>query len=504
MTLSKLGTSAARRRRTVPGVELGVRGFPVSRRGLVRRLACGLLACLLVLHLAFFPVRARATLAAGALTAVGFAVTVTAFLNLAGIYPFNPDTGEGLTFPEWTDDALQKLIDLYNVAHASAPLTQQTIKSYAVGATIAVANAGWNRLRDFVQWIRETYAPADNMQGIKLGENLGVVPYFSSAPSVASLRSNGLSLLGNGSGRYYYVGLSSDEALPSGAVAVCRGNNYFYYYFCGGYRTSAASGERFLYWIYSDYASDGSISGSSSSVQSYIFTRYATGDNGLSVWFLRLGQLLTSSVDSVPFPVFDTETEIINYFSGLSGGNFSGIVSDTTTVSIPAEPVAGSDFTGMQVGGLGQGVTADTLEDVIESGVQSREQPTVRQVEVEIQAGTEVDVETGEVVENPVVVTPDSVPLVASDYAIPGLHTVFPFSIPWDVYNVFSALNAEPVRPSFDASLYVPILDVSIPFKIAIPDEISEDVDSFVALARSLFLVLMCVATLLFVRNLIR
>lgn len=509
MIPSKFGTSAARRRRTVPGVELGVRGFPVSRRGLVRRLACGLLASLLVVHSALFPVRARATLAAGALTAVGFAVTVTAFLNLAGIYPFNPDTGEGLTFPEWTDDALQRLINLYNVSHVSAPLTRQTVKSYALGATIAVANEGWNRLRDFVDWIKSKYAPADNVEGVQLGvvSGAGLAVPFVSAPYYGFTETQGYDyIVANG---MYVCQSRFDNNYPVYSAFFLAFDNFSN---ASVFYVRNSSGVRVMVLSLSDFSSKvrGSyLYGATKSVVSASSSLSHITIDGAVYDVYGYANYVYSVIDgSVPGGqiVYDSNLQALRAFLGLGGshGTFSGIIADTATVATPAAPTADSEFTGMQVAGLGQGATVDALEDVVESGVQNREQPTVRQVEVEVQAGTEVDSETGEVVENPVVVTPDSVPLVASDFSIPGLHTVFPFSIPWDIYNIYSALNATPVRPSFDASLYIPVVDVTIPFKIEIPDEISESVDNFAALVRSLLLVLMCIGTLLFVRNLIR
>lgn len=457
MILFKFGTSAARRRRTVPGVELGVGGFPVSRRGLVRRLVCGLLACLLVLHLAFFPVRAKATLAAGALTAVGFAVTVTAFLNLAGIYPFNPDTGEGLTFPEWTDDALMKLVNLYNMAHASAPLTQQTIKSYALGATIAIANEGWNRLRDFVSWIKETYAPADNQFDVVLGtvqSSALALPYYSSMPSASDLVATGFRAPCY-SAQYWGTNLKFDN-YPVGVVACtmsASGNAYLY--FCSGTQSAgrdfgllSTNGSNFRQVGFPNTmtASDGTVL----YVNNYVYTQ---ADSSYIGTWQNLG---------IPyFPRTGENGSMADYFASFIGQSsvgqtLSGIKADTAIVTTPAAPVADSEFTGIQVGGLGQGVTVDALEDVVESGVQNREQPTVRQVEVEIQVGTEVDSETGEVTENPVVVTPESVIPAVSEFFVPQefvdtmlttIRTKFPFCIPFHVLEIVSAFVVAPSAP---------------------------------------------------------
>lgn len=42
------------------------------------------------------------------------------------------------------------------------------------------------------------------------------------------------------------------------------------------------------------------------------------------------------------------------------------------------------------------------------------------------------------------------------DYQTPGLENVFPFCIPFDIYNLLSALAADPVAPSFTWRFYVP------------------------------------------------
>lgn len=416
-----------------------------------RRVGALLCALVLIFHLALFPVRARATLAAGALTAVGFAVTVTAFLNLAGIYPFNPDTGEGLTFPEWTGDALQKLIDLYNVAHATAPLTAQTVKSYALGATIAVANQGWNRLRDFVDWIKTEYAPADNTQGVQFGETVYdsfAIPVFSSLPSFSDLQSRGLSMR-NLSNKMMYVGVSSSA---SGAVVAQYQQSIC---FAGPYSFSASP--TVYYW-----AVEGSSVNTSSSWVVPNGYHFALVD-------------FVSGATPVNFTpkTFSSRGALCDYFEayfaeGVPAPSLSGVIADTSTVFTPAAPVANSEFTGMQVAGLGQGATADALEGIIESGVQNREQPVVRQVEIEVQAGTEVDSETGEVTENPVVVTPESVipttaELIAPDsfvgMAVEALQTKFPFCLPFDAVRILQAFIVPPEAPVISLTFHEPFTD---------------------------------------------
>lgn len=365
-----------------------------------RRAGAFFCSLLLLVTIALFPVRARATLA-GALTAVGFAVTVTAFLNLAGIYPFNPDTGEGLTFPEWTDDALQKLIDLYNVAHVSAPLTQQTVKGYALGVTIAVANEGWNRLRDFVDWIKSEYAPADNVEGVQLGvvSEAGLAVPFVSAPYSFTetqgydyIVANGMYVCQsrfNNNYPVYSAFLLAFDNFSNASVFYVRDSSGMIHVmvlslsdFSSKVRGSYLAGARKSVLSTSSSLSHITIDGAVYDVYGYTSYVYSVIDGSVPG-----GQI-----------VYDSKFQALRAFFGLGGshGTFSGITADTATVTTPAAPAADSDFTGMQVAGLGQGATVETLENVIESGVQNREQPTVRQVEVEVQAGTEVDSEITE------------------------------------------------------------------------------------------------------------
>lgn len=421
-----------------------------------KRVGAVLCALALLLHLAFFPLRARATVAAGALTAVGFAVTVTAFLNLAGIYPFNPDTGEGLTFPEWTDDALQKLVDLYNVAHATAPITAQTVKSYALGATIAVANEGWNRLRAFVDWIKAEYAPADNVAGVELGAissgALLSIPFVTSETSYAGAWQNGVDVYRISSWTYPIRVVaqphSGSTAVPIFACMVLGESNGTAAYYmlllskvAARYRVATRSNSNSYSGSNGDLFYNGNVDG-------YPYYGVQLGISSVADY--------ETNIASNNLPFFDSTLDALRALYGNDKPSLSGITADTATITTPAAPAADSDFTGMQVGGLGQGVTADALEDVIESGVQNREQPTVRQVEVEIQAGTAVDGETGEVTENPVVIDQaDVIPSVAAltapqaflDALTTTMTTKFPFCLPFDIMRILSAFVKEPRAP---------------------------------------------------------
>lgn len=423
-----------------------------------KRVGAVLCALALLLHLAFFPLRVRATVAAGALTAVGLAVTVSAFLNLAGIYPFNPDTGAGVTFPEWSQDALQALINQYNAVHASTPITEQSIRGYAVGGVIAVANASWAKLRDFVQWVRDTYAPADNSENVRLGVVSGAgvpVPYVSASLGAGNyfdyVAANGIyvgdNLVNNVVRPYYVLALQNFDSMRLFYVQI--------------------SDTLAQIWAFSsqDYDSKGIVAAYyRGGKESYMFhtssSQYerVTLDGVTYVVWGYANLIVSVLLSTVPsdVTVYSSKEAAARAFLGLSADSekFSGITADTAEVITP--PASDSDLIGLQIAGLGQGVTVEALEGVIESGVQNREQPTVRQVEVEIQAGTEVDTETGEVVENPVVIDQaDVIPSVAAltapqaflDALTTTMTTKFPFCLPFDIMRILSAFVKEPRAP---------------------------------------------------------
>ena len=71
--------------------------------------------------------------------------------------------------------------------------------------------------------------------------------------------------------------------------------------------------------------------------------------------------------------------------------------------------------------------------------------------------GTGITYDDEEAVQEQVTDTPAAqVSQNASDYQSPGLQTVFPFCIPFDIYAFFECLAADPVAPAFTWRFYVP------------------------------------------------
>lgn len=85
-----------------------------------------------------------------------------------------------------------------------------------------------------------------------------------------------------------------------------------------------------------------------------------------------------------------------------------------------------------------------------------------------------------------------------SDYQVNGLVSVFPFCIPFDLYNFVSCLAADPVAPSFTWRFYVPgICDESIEIDLS-------EFDAAAQILRTMELLLFCVGLAFVTRKIIR
>lgn len=72
----------------------------------------------------------------------------------------------------------------------------------------------------------------------------------------------------------------------------------------------------------------------------------------------------------------------------------------------------------------------------------------------------------------------------ATNYETPGLQSVFPFCIPFDIYNFFNCLAAEPVAPSFEWRFFVPgICDETIDLDLSQFDTVAQIVRTMELLA---------------------
>ena len=113
--------------------------------------------------------------------------------------------------------------------------------------------------------------------------------------------------------------------------------------------------------------------------------------------------------------------------------------------------------------------------------------------------GTEITYDNEAAVEDQVTDTPAAqVSQNVSDYQVAGLPSVFPFCIPFDLYNFVSCLAADPVAPSFTWRFYVPgICDESIEIDLA-------EFNNVAQVLRTMELLLFCVGLAFVTRKIIR
>lgn len=131
-----------------------------------------------------------------------------------------------------------------------------------------------------------------------------------------------------------------------------------------------------------------------------------------------------------------------------------------------------------------QGVTATDIEGIIQGAVD------------QILAGTAAI--AGEVTQVQDVPVEPEAP-AAGEYAVPGLETIFPFCIPFDIYAFCSALNADPVAPSFEWRMQYAPLDLDYTFVIDL-----EAFDGAARVLRTMELLAFCVGLAFWTRHLIR
>lgn len=130
------------------------------------------------------------------------------------------------------------------------------------------------------------------------------------------------------------------------------------------------------------------------------------------------------------------------------------------------------------------GVTATDIEGIIQGAVD------------QILAGTAAI--AGEVTQAQDVPVEPEAP-AAGEYAVPGLETIFPFCIPFDIYAFCSALNAEPVAPSFEWRMQYAPLGLDYTFEIDL-----SAFDGVAQILRTMELLAFCVGLAFWTRHLIR
>lgn len=499
-----------------------------------RRVVAGLGAFILMAALVAFPLRARAMSAAAVAASVGGATLIAAYMAACGIYPYSED---GQSFGEWGARALTDLVEQYNQNRLERQIQIAQLTGYVAGRTIAIARDTWDTLREFVGWCRETFSLEDNQTGVNVGivSSDGFLPYNTDWPVGSDTAVNASSVVSLGFlfGTYTWGTQYFAAATIPNVILAARqsGRNWSYI----GISDSS------FYSVYLGTRASNYANCLGKYRDSYSFngkTVYITGP------VLTFTDLIPSELVII-LPDFSAESVVNAYYGGGVDTSLQGITVDTSTVSIPAELPEDDDtewvglsvYPGTVTGVAGTGTTTETgvetgtgavagtenpatvltpqaVERIIQQGVEERQRPDVRPVEVEIGEGVTVDEETGELVAaepGTVVITETDIPLSLGDYAIPSLSTVFPFSIPWDIMRVWQALDAEPRFPlqDFSMTLSVPWLFGDSPPTVrfgldAFGPGVAQKMDELAFMVRSFLLVIACVGFLIFISQFIK
>lgn len=448
---------------------------------------------------------------------IEYSVSVSAFLNASGIYPY----AVGQNFDEWTEEGLDVLIEQFNEAQPANSLSNLPsfrVIQNAANRVIAYPKEAWNRLRAFANWLISNFSLTDNQEGVQVGTfsggyniavKTGGVPTYNELVQYGTLFA--VYTASSTPIRYYALSDTPGALLifmsGSGSDFVAYGGDYsgtpvhFYY---------AASNNK----IVSTSTWEASLPVGGSSQNNNALAIYEYGGKKVSVPFGYFGPTHNGTTYQVDVPTvsrvsgywtFDPQS-LINTYYGIQS-TFSGIIADTSTVSVPPELPADTEYGGLFVAPSVE--MADSSETdlsvptdivaVIEAGVENHNRPIVTPVGVVLAPDVVINPDTGELTPTEVEIDFSNIPLSPSQYALPGLHTLFPLSIPWDIASTLSALNAAPVRPEFEVSLYVPFLENPVPFTIGFPEEVAPSVDAFMIKFRAMLLVLMCVGFLWFV-----
>lgn len=442
-----------------------------------------------------FPLRARATMT-GTLMVVSAGAVVTAALMASGIYPYEQQK----QFVEYVSDNLSALWSQYldwrqnNIG--SVPESGRELSSltgWLSGQTVILSRKIWNTLAEFVSWVKDTFSVTDSQEDVVLGtiNSFPLLPYGYGT------------LLDVGGGKAL-------GSIPAG-LRVC-----YQLQSDGNYRCWCGSG-----WRANDNAAQITVKiPGSTSYWSSVNTTYG----GYDVALLLSGPnwrnpalVVTNEERNISIPVFDNAADVGAYISGAvtMSPPVVGVVADTAIVS-PLEALPDDvPFAGLSVPEAGVMPTVDTLESVIETGVTDRVKPIVRPVEVEIGEGVNVDADTGTITatDDSIVITPQDIPFMVSDYQIAGLSSVFPFSIPWDIARVFQAFDAAPRCPLDDWSVTLPFGGLglwsasenpTVSFNLSQFPEVRQKIDQIAVVCRSFLLVLACVLWLVFLAKFVR
>lgn len=446
-----------------------------------KRILALCLASVILANAIICPPRAKAvSLAGAALTAVGFTACVLAFLNASHVYPYNAGSG---TYEQWEEDSLQGLITDYNsdTSNAAYPLTGETVRGYVTGGTICLLHNSWTVLRNFALWIVSKFGLTDNQTGVQLGVASTYLPYFASAPTAGQLRADGLYLTYDD---YSYTQIWVGGAVSdASAYMVGTGPQYQITY------VSATQGSAVYYTNQGRLDSD--IVGPLTLTGTYLLS-------GATYYYTQSTRITDRGVGFFSaVPIVATLADAIADYASYTA-NVAGMTVDTGAVSIPDELPEDKDWGGLAVAGGLAGIAGGlaAILDILRQGVGDRTQPAVTPVDVTIAEGTEVVDETGEVIQD-VVIGPEFIDFSPGEFEMPDLTGVFPFSIPWDLVRIFSALDAPPQRPEYHADL-IPAGTLypgqpAFHVDIVLPESLGDRFDNVAFMIRMFLLVITCI-----------
>lgn len=465
--------------------------MPMIRSERGKRVLAFLCTFLLVLDLALFPIRTHAAMST-ALTAVGAAVTVSAFLAACGVYPYLD--GEQ-TFGEWGAQKLTTLWEEYirgfqgGQAPSGATLeTFSTIKSFVVNGTLAITKATWDVLRGFAIWIVSNFQLTDNQTGLALtvGDNgyvtLPTVPEGATWDVVVE-RGFPIQLRVSDDSNYWCIASETEADLYVAYVGSGNSWNFCFYSDCelppiimaNTYRNKLSTispkvythAGRPMYWI------------GTNSISLVSQTNTLKRNEGIPYLERLSGDIHSQGASDFAATCWEA----------LYGTQWrSGIMVDTGNVTIPAALPDDKDWAGLQVTTAGRSPVK-----VIEQGVTERNKPVVRPIEIEVPTGVELDTETGIITEDTIVITPEDVVPTVEALSPPAsflsalqttMTTKFPFCLPFDLFKILQAFYVAPEAPIFHLSFHDPFSnsDFSIRVDLSPWDEVAAVVRNFEAM----------------------
>ena len=207
-------------------------------------------------------------------------------------------------------------------------------------------------------------------------------------------------------------------------------------------------------------------------------------------WYIqRLAIAFTRTLNPTPSYTYSEIAQALNSSTNADYNNI-GIYIDTHDIVLPDDDdrYTVGDGAIIDVGadwGDSYGeIVDDTIPDAFSDGKT---------------ADTSITYEDEEAATEQVEDTPaQSVSQSANDYQVNGLTTVFPFCIPFDLYNFVACLAADPVAPSFTWRFYVPgICDESIEIDLS-------EFNAAAQILRTMELLLFCVGLAFVTRKIIR